>query len=326
VTDARMADKHPATVHADPWRFIFRVNALSRPWLLASAFAPRISAPLARGAARIALALDSLGLERAALSGATFAYGVRYYAGVATHGGSAAAVRAGIARCLTRTRHEELGFFARLAKLAADIGADHRAVCHADEKYSSSVRRGSGIVGDALQRIGFQMMVAYRAMRFFWGSGDRLTAKIVSRMIRHTYGADMHWLAELAPGVIIVHGQGLIVSHAARVGPGSILFQHVTLGESIHPDTRAVGAPTLEEGVHVGPGATLLGQITIGARSKLMAGVVVTRSVPPDSIVEAPEAVIRPRGGVAAPSAASTGSPIRLLSPARGDLSRAVSR
>lgn len=327
VTDARMAEKHPTTVHADPWRFLFRVNAISRPWLLASALAPRTSAGLARSAARVALALDSLGLERVALSGMTFAYGVRYYAGVGTHAGSRAAVRAAIGRCLTRSRYEELGFFARLAKLVADIRADHRAVCRADEKYSSSVRRGGGIVGDALQRIGFQMMIAYRVMRFLWGGGDRLTAKIVSRLIRHGYGADLHWLAELEPGVIIVHGQGLIVSHAARVGTGSILFQHVTLGESIHPDTRLVGAPTLEEGVHVGPGATLLGPITIGARSKLMAGVVVTRSVPPDSIVEAPEAVVRPRG-VAAPAggAAASGSPIRLLSPSRGDVSRAAGR
>ena len=326
VTDARIAEKHSALTSADPWRFLFRVHAISRPWLVASALAPARATALARFAARLALLLDSVGLERAALAGATFAYGVQYFAGVGTHAGSRRAVRGSIGRCLTRSPHAELGFFARLAKLAADVRADHRALTRADEKYSSAEQRGGRLAGDAFQRIGFQMMIAYRVMRFLWGSGDRLSAKILSRMIRHLYGADLHWRAELGAGVIIVHGSGLIVSHAARVGSGSILFQHVTLGESIHPDTRIVGAPTLEDAVHVGPGATVLGPITIGARSKLMAGVVVTRSVPPDSLVEAAEAFVRPRGAVSVPNPMPASASIQRLPPARGDAPRAAAR
>jgi serine O-acetyltransferase len=94
---------------------------------------------------------------------------------------------------------------------------------------------------------------------------------------------------------MIVHGVGLVLSHAARVGPGCVLFHGVTLGVSIHPDTRAVGAPLLEAGVHVGPGATLLGPITIGAGTKIMAGVVLMQSVPPQSVVQAPTPTIRTR-------------------------------
>jgi serine O-acetyltransferase len=120
-------------------------------------------------------------------------------------------------------------------------------------------------------------------------------ARIASRIIRHLYGAEIHWDAELAPGVIVVHGNGLVISHAARVGVGCVLFQHVTLGESIHPDTRLVGAPTLEPGVHVGAGAVLVGPITIGQGTKIMANAVLVRSVPPHSLVETPAATIRPR-------------------------------
>jgi serine acetyltransferase len=57
-----------------------------------------------------------------------------------------------------------------------------------------------------------------------------------------------------------------------------------------------VGAPVLEHDVHVGPGATLLGPITVGARSKVMAGTVLMDSVPPYSIVEHAAATIRARG------------------------------
>jgi serine O-acetyltransferase len=122
-----------------------------------------------------------------------------------------------------------------------------------------------------------------------------LLPQVLSRLIRHAYGAEIHWRADISPGVFVVHGTGLVVSHAARVGPGCILFQHVTLGEGIHPETRQVGAPRLGLDVHVGPGATLLGPIEIGDRTKIMAGAVVTRSVPADSLVRSAEPLVIPR-------------------------------
>jgi serine O-acetyltransferase len=81
---------------------------------------------------------------------------------------------------------------------------------------------------------------------------------------------------------------GLAVSRAARVRSGVILFQHVTLGMGVDPETRALGAPTIERDVHVGAGSTLVGPITLGARSKITANCFVRASVPADSLVEAP--------------------------------------
>ena len=138
-------------------------------------------------------------------------------------------------------------------------------------------------------------MVAIRWMRLLRDLRVPLGAKITSRFIRHLYGSDIHWDAELAPGVLLVHGFGLAISHAARVGPGCILFQNVCLGMGVDAASRQTGAPTLEAGVHVGPGATLLGPITVGASSKLMAGVTVTTSVPPSSVVEAVVPQVRSR-------------------------------
>ena len=146
-----------------------------------------------------------------------------------------------------------------------------------------------------IQKIGLQMMVSYRVMRFFRGIGWTLMAKVLSRRIRRVYGAEIHWDTDLAPGVMIVHGTGLVLSHAARVGPRCILFQHVTLGESMHAETREVGAPILEADVHVGPGATLLGPITIGRGTKITAGALVMQSVPAMSLVETPAATVRSR-------------------------------
>jgi serine O-acetyltransferase len=123
--------------------------------------------------------------------------------------------------------------------------------------------------------------------------------QVTSRLIRHAYGAEVHWKSRIEPGVSIVHGCGLVISHAATIGEGCLLFQNVTLGESVDPKTRQVGAPTLGRDVHIGPGATLLGPISIGDRSKIMAGAVVTCSVPPDSLVRPAEATITKRRSLA---------------------------
>ena len=132
-------------------------------------------------------------------------------------------------------------------------------------------------------------------MRFFSDAGVPLAPKIVSRLIRYVHGADIHWDAELAPGVVIVHGMGIAVSHAARVASGALLSQNVTLGKGRHPETGEIGGPTIEKNVFLGAGATLVGPITIGAGSKVMPGCVVLRSVPPDSLVAAATPIVRPR-------------------------------
>jgi serine acetyltransferase len=176
------------------------------------------------------------------------------------------------------------------------IRADHDAVLRGESKYGKpGAASSSWLIVDAIRRIGFQMMIVYRIMRLF--RAIRLTplAMITSRVIRHVYAAEIHWDADIAPGVALVHGVGLVLSREARVGAGCIIFQSVTLGVSIDPVTREVGGPTLEEDVHVGPGACLLGPITIGRGTKIMANAVVMSSVPENSVVEISAPLIRTR-------------------------------
>jgi serine acetyltransferase/GT2 family glycosyltransferase len=295
AADARMAEKHPGLVSADPWRFLLLVHPLSRPIMLAAVLASWPMRHVASLAMWVANGVARLGAERLALAGATFTYGILYFVGVRQHAGSRRAALRGLARHLNGRRESELGPFAKIGKLAADIYADHLAIRTSEAKYKGRVIPAVRLPLDFVQRIGFQMMCLYRIMRYFRAIRLGLFARIASRVMRHLYGADIHWDAELSPGVVLVHGVGLVVGHSARVGPGCILFQHVTLGENIHPESRTVGAPTLEANVHVGPGATLLGPITIGRGSKIAAGVVVVRSVPPQHLVEHAMPVVRPR-------------------------------
>jgi serine O-acetyltransferase len=152
-----------------------------------------------------------------------------------------------------------------------------------------------GLLAAAVTQVGFQMLIAVRLMQL--ASDARLPGvpQIISRLIRHLYGAEIHWHADIAPGICVVHGNGLVISHGAIVGANCLLFQNVTLGESMHGVRRVVGSPTLEENVHVMPGAVLLGPITIGAGSKVGANAVVDDDVAPGSIVSSPVADVRLR-------------------------------
>lgn len=181
------------------------------------------------------------------------------------------------------------------ARFAEAVRADHAFIREAAIKYGSKTSGPESFAGALVQKVGLQMMTAYRLMRFFSSLGVPLAPRIVSRLIRHAYGADIHWDADLAPGVMIVHGMGIAVTHAARIGPGVVLSQNVTIGLGRHPETYETGGPTIEENVFIGPGATIFGPITIGAGSKIMPGCVVIRSVPPDSIVAAATPVVKPR-------------------------------
>jgi serine O-acetyltransferase len=173
--------------------------------------------------------------------------------------------------------------------MAQAVRADHAMMHHYDSKYEVDGRHAPTALGrDMVTRIGFQMLAACRFMHFWTEVGVPLAPQVASRLIRHLYGADVHWEADLEPGIVIVHGMGLAISRAARVEHGAILFKNVTLGLGIDPESRATGAPVVEHDVHVGAGTTLFGPIRVGARSKVTANCCLRTSVPPDSLVEAP--------------------------------------
>jgi serine acetyltransferase len=195
----------------------------------------------------------------------------------------------------------------RWRRFRDDVRADYAMIQRYEDRYGHASATSGHPLRDSVQKVGFQMMIWIRWMRLLRDLRIPLACKVTSRLIRHLYGSDVHWDAEFAPGVVLVHGMGLAISHAARVGPGCILFQNVCLGLSVDPVTREVGAPCLEADVHLMPGTTLIGPITVGEGSKVMAGVVLTASVPPRSIVEAVVPQVRSRAPKPAPRAAGAG-------------------
>lgn len=192
-----------------------------------------------------------------------------------------------------------------LSNLASSVRADFASTQRYRLKYHADHIKGSHLPSALVTRIGFQMLAGVRVMQALSAAKVPLLPQVVSRLIRHAYGAEIHWGAKIAPGISFVHGNGIVISKDATISPGCILFQNVTLGQGIDPVTREIGGPTLGVDVHVGPGAVILGPIHIGDGSKIMAGVVVTQSVPSRSVVRSPTPEVVARGSVGTDAAES---------------------
>jgi|SRR5579859_213084 len=146
---------------------------------------------------------------------------------------------------------------------------------------------------------GLHAVWAHRFEHWLWRRGWRLTARILSQTTRFWTGVEIHPGALLGRRLLIDHGMGVVIGETAIVGSDVTLYQGVTLGGtgSVTDSARQKRHPTLCDGVFVGNNANVLGNITIGENSRVGAGSVVLRDVPPNSTVVGVPAHIIYRNG-----------------------------
>ena len=142
---------------------------------------------------------------------------------------------------------------------------------------------------------GLHAVWAHRIHYWLWRRDFKLLARIMSQVTRFWTGIEIHPGAEIGRRLFIDHGMGVVVGETAIVGDDVTRYQGVTLGGT----GKAGGKrhPTLRDGVFVGNSANILGNITIGENSRVGAGSVVLRDVPPDSTVVGVPAHIVYQGG-----------------------------
>jgi serine O-acetyltransferase len=87
--------------------------------------------------------------------------------------------------------------------------------------------------------------------------------------------------------LFVPHPFGIVVSSESVLFDDVVLLQQVTLGAR-YPYGKIGqkrGEPVVRQGVYVGPGARVLGAVTLGEYSVVGANAVVTEDVPPYSII-----------------------------------------
>lgn len=138
----------------------------------------------------------------------------------------------------------------------------------------------------------FRVLLRYRLAHKLWLKKKYFLARWISqRGVRKT-GIEIHPGATIGKGLFIDHGSGVIIGETAVIGNNVTLYQGVTLGGT--GKEKGKRHPTLEDNVMVSAGAKILGSFTIGANSKIGAGAVVLKEVPPNcTVVGVPGKIVR---------------------------------
>ena len=147
---------------------------------------------------------------------------------------------------------------------------------------------------------GFQAVQAYRVAHWLWTEGRRDLAYFFQSRISDVFGIDIHPGARIGRGLMIDHAHSIVIGETAVVGENVSMLHAVTLGGTgKEGDDRH---PKIGDGVLIGAGAKVLGNITVGKCSRIAAGSVVLRDIPPCKTVAGVPAKVVGEAGCDQPS------------------------
>jgi len=130
---------------------------------------------------------------------------------------------------------------------------------------------------------GLHALWIHRISHWLWVHGTKLPARWISQIARGLTGIEIHPGAKIGSGLFIDHGMGVVIGETAEIGNEVTLYHGVTLGgTSLSKGKRH---PTIGDRVTIGAGAKVLGNIMIGADSRIGANAVVVKTVPENSVV-----------------------------------------
>lgn len=145
----------------------------------------------------------------------------------------------------------------------------------------------------------FKVMMSYRIAHKLYCNKHYFLARWISQRAVRKTGIEIHPGAQIGQNFFIDHGNGVIIGETAVVGNNVTLYQGVTLGGTGKEQGKR--HPTVKDNVMISAGAKVLGSFTIGENSKIGAGSVVLREVPPNStVVGVPGRVVK-RNNVSLP-------------------------
>ena len=138
----------------------------------------------------------------------------------------------------------------------------------------------------------FRVMLSYRRAHRLYQKGHFFRARLISQRAARKTGIEIHPGAQIGKGFFIDHGSGVIIGETTIIGDNVTLYQGVTLGGTGKETGKR--HPTLRDNVMVSAGAKVLGSFTIGENSKIGAGSVVLKEVPPNcTVVGVPGRIVK---------------------------------
>lgn len=129
----------------------------------------------------------------------------------------------------------------------------------------------------------FKAIIAHRVAHKLYLKEHYFLARLISQFSARRTGIEIHPGATIGKGLFIDHGSGVIIGETSIIGDNVTLYQGVTLGGTGKETGKR--HPTICDNVMISAGAKVIGSFTVGENSKIGAGAVVIREVPPNSTV-----------------------------------------
>jgi serine O-acetyltransferase len=147
---------------------------------------------------------------------------------------------------------------------------------------------------------GYQAVQAYRVGHWLWKAGRIDLAYFVQMRVSEVFGVDIHPAAVVGRGIMIDHAHSIVIGETAVVGDNVSMLHSVTLGGTGKEDGDR--HPKIGDGVMIGAGAKVLGNIHVGHCSRIAAGSVVLHDVPHNTTVAGVPAKVVGEAGCSQPS------------------------
>ena len=125
---------------------------------------------------------------------------------------------------------------------------------------------------------GFHAIQTHRLAHWLWSQGRKDFAYYLQSRSSAVFQCDIHPAARIGRGIFLDHATGLVVGETAVIGDNVSMLHGVTLGGTgkDHGDRH----PKIADGVLIGAGAKIIGNIEVGHCARVAAGSVVLTAVP----------------------------------------------
>jgi serine O-acetyltransferase len=126
---------------------------------------------------------------------------------------------------------------------------------------------------------GFHALECYRVAHWLWRQGREAMGLFLQSRISQLFSVDVHPAAKIGQGIMFDHGTGIVIGETAVVEDDVSIMQDVTLGGT--GKESGDRHPKIRRGVLLSLGAKILGNIEVGEYSRVGAGSVVLKPIPP---------------------------------------------
>mmetsp|Transcript_1387 Transcript_1387/g.1476 ORF Transcript_1387/g.1476 Transcript_1387/m.1476 type:complete len:543 (-) Transcript_1387:69-1697(-) len=129
---------------------------------------------------------------------------------------------------------------------------------------------------------GFHALQTHRAAHYLWNNNRKVLAHFLQSQMSQVFQIDIHPNATMGSGIMLDHGTGIMIGETAVVGHNCSILHHVTLGGSGRRGNDR--HPKVGNGVLIGAGASVLGNINVGDGCQIGAGTLVIGDLPKNSV------------------------------------------